>query len=40
MIEQQPDPGPDGLIGKTVGDYIVRYKLGEGATRRPRAPGR
>jgi hypothetical protein len=29
MMEQQPNPGPDGLIGETVGDHIARDKLGE-----------
>ena len=30
MTEQQSTIVPDGLVGKTIGKYIVRYKLGEG----------
>jgi serine/threonine-protein kinase len=29
-MEQQPTIVPDGLVGRTIGNYIVRYKLGEG----------
>src|SRR5215813_4262094 len=30
MMETQLAITPDGLIGKAIGNYIVRYKLGEG----------
>lgn len=29
-METQPTTAPDAMVGKTIGNYIVRYQLGEG----------